>query len=67
MPLLPCPARSAVASVALQFTPLVAAAGGAVLGLAAVCKWLVTGRILGISGCVKGLVTVRIPPNGRRR
>lgn len=41
----------------LQFTPAVALAGGAVLGLAAGTKYLLTGRILGISGAVKGCLT----------
>ena len=53
LPLLPPPA---VITTALTFTPLVAAAGGAVLGLAAAAKWVLTGRVLGVSGAVRGLV-----------
>lgn len=34
----------------LLFTPVVGLVGGAVLGVAAVGKYVVTGRILGISG-----------------
>ena len=38
------------------FTPLSAAAGGALIGLAATILWLGLGRIAGISGIVGGLV-----------
>eukprot|EP00775_Hariotina_reticulata_P001495 gene1495-1834_t len=38
----------------MVFTPLSAAAGGAILGVAAIGKFLLTGRILGISGAFKG-------------
>jgi hypothetical protein len=34
----------------MTFTPLSAAAGGAILGVATIGKFLLTGRILGISG-----------------
>jgi len=34
----------------MAFTPLSAAAGGAILGVATIGKFLLTGRILGISG-----------------
>jgi hypothetical protein len=39
-----------VLTTALQLTPAVGLAGGAVLGICAVTKFLITGRILGISG-----------------
>ncbi|KAI8476831.1 MAG: hypothetical protein J3K34DRAFT_399589 [Monoraphidium minutum] len=48
------PASPAAMTTALQFTPLVALTGGAVLGVSAVTKYVVTGRILGISGTLKG-------------
>jgi hypothetical protein len=40
----------------LQFTPVTALVGGLVLGVAAVGKLAITGRILGISGALKGFV-----------
>ncbi len=49
-------AFTAVALTALQFTPVSAAVGGMVLGIAALGKLAITGRILGISGIV-GWVT----------
>jgi len=50
------PTNDSVLDTVMQFTPAVALTGGAVLGLCAVCKYVVTGRILGISGTVKGLL-----------
>ncbi|GBF98918.1 hypothetical protein Rsub_11710 [Raphidocelis subcapitata] len=44
-------------STSLQFAPAVAITGGAVLGICAAGKWLLTGRTLGISGGVKGWLT----------
>jgi hypothetical protein len=43
--------------VPLLFTPHAALIGGATLGVAAIAKYSLTGRILGISGTVKGFVT----------
>eukprot|EP00877_Chromochloris_zofingiensis_P012894 jgi/Chrzof1/7859/Cz02g39040.t1 len=53
--LLPVAAPAATA-MALQFTPVQSGLGGVVLGICAVAKYALTGRILGISGVVKGLV-----------
>lgn len=41
------------------FTPFSAAAGGALIGLAATILWLGLGRIAGISGIVGGLVPAK--------
>lgn len=43
-------------SVATQFTPLASAAGGALIGLAAVLTMLVSGRIAGVSGFIARLL-----------
>lgn len=51
------PPTAPVLDTAVQFTPLVGLAGGAVLGLSVVGKYLITGRILGISGGIKGWLT----------
>lgn len=40
----------------MQFTPATALVGGLTLGVAAVGKFAITGRILGISGALKGFV-----------
>ncbi len=42
---------------ALNFAPEIAAIGGLTLGVAAVAKYCLSGRILGISGTIKGLFT----------
>ncbi len=42
-----------MALTALQFTPVPAAVGGMVLGIAALGRLAITGRILGISGIVR--------------
>ena len=44
-------------SIDLQFQPVHALAGGAILGVATVGKLLLTGRVLGISGAFKGTIT----------
>lgn len=49
-------ASAAEAATTLHFTPDAAAAGGALVGLAAAAKLGFTGRILGVSGIVGGLV-----------
>lgn len=41
------------ATTLVQFTPVPALLGGLVLGIAAVGKFAITGRILGISGALK--------------
>jgi uncharacterized membrane protein YedE/YeeE len=41
---------------ALQFTPVDALAGGAILGVAAIAKLTLTGRVLGVSSAVEGCV-----------
>lgn len=51
-----CVAAAAATAMALQFTPVQSGLGGVVLGICAVAKYALTGRILGISGVVKGLV-----------
>lgn len=49
------------------FTPAAAAAGGALIGLAAAATWLALGRVAGVSGIVGGLLR-GLPPNaGRER
>lgn len=40
----------------MQFTPVTALVGGLTLGVAAVGKFAITGRVLGISGALKGFV-----------
>jgi uncharacterized membrane protein YedE/YeeE len=42
-----------------NFTPVAAAIGGALIGLAAVLLMLLTGRVAGISGIFGGLVTLQ--------
>src|SRR5262245_16429299 len=49
-----------------NFTPLSAAIGGALIGLAAVLLMLTTGRIAGISGIFGGLINASIPDKGWR-
>lgn len=44
-------------SIDLQFQPVHALTGGAILGVATVGKLLLNGRVLGISGSFKGMVT----------
>ncbi len=46
-----------------SFTPALAVAGGALIGLAAMVMWLGSGRIAGISGIVGGLLS---PARGER-
>jgi hypothetical protein len=46
-------------SVMANFTPVSAAIGGALIGLAAVLLMLLTGRIAGISGIFGGLLDLR--------
>lgn len=45
-----------MATTQLQFTPVTALVGGLTLGIVAVGKFAITGRILGISGALKGFV-----------
>ena len=49
-----------------NFTPISAAIGGALIGLAAVLLMLATGRIAGISGIFGGLINASIPDKGWR-
>jgi uncharacterized membrane protein YedE/YeeE len=49
-------AAAAVATTTMQFTPVTALVGGLTLGIAAVAKYAITGRVLGISGAFKGFV-----------
>uniref|UniRef100_A0A7S0VCB4 Sulphur transport domain-containing protein n=1 Tax=Polytomella parva TaxID=51329 RepID=A0A7S0VCB4_9CHLO len=44
------------ASVVLKFTPQHALLGGSLIGIAAVGKLFLTGRVLGVSGAIKGIV-----------
>lgn len=44
---------STLGATALQFTPLDALCGGAILGVAAIAKLMLTGRLLGVSASVK--------------
>jgi hypothetical protein len=46
----------------MQFTPVTALVGGLTLGIAAVGKFAITGRVLGISGALKGFVQNHITP-----
>ena len=48
-------------SVSSSLTPLHAACGGALLGLAASGKVLLTGKVLGISGIVGGVLKAEKP------
>ncbi len=50
----------------VNFTPLSAAIGGALIGLSAVLLMLLTGRIAGISGIFAGLLNVRSEDKGWR-
>ncbi len=47
------------------FTPGSAAAGGALIGLAAVLLWWLNGRIAGVSGVAGGAMAPRAPVGGR--
>ena len=49
----PVAAMSTLGATALQFTPLDALCGGAILGVAAIAKLMLTGRLLGVSASVK--------------
>src|SRR5262245_4206615 len=49
-----------------NFTPISAAIGGALIGLAAVLLMLATGRIAGISGIFGGLIGIATPDRGWR-
>jgi len=49
-----------------NFTPISAAIGGALIGLAAVLLMLSTGRIAGISGVFGGLIGLATPDRGWR-
>jgi len=49
-----------------NFTPISAAIGGALIGLAAVMLMLSTGRIAGISGVFGGLIGLATPDRGWR-
>ena len=49
----PVAAMSNLGATALQFTPLDALCGGMILGVAAVAKLMLTGRLLGVSASVK--------------
>src|SRR5262245_36016819 len=49
-----------------NFTPISAAIGGALIGLAAVLLMLSTGRIAGISGVFGGLIGLAAPDRGWR-
>jgi uncharacterized membrane protein YedE/YeeE len=42
-----------------NFTPVVSAAGGMLIGLAAALLWLGLGRVAGISGIVGGILPIR--------
>ncbi|HEY9456165.1 MAG TPA: YeeE/YedE family protein, partial [Bradyrhizobium sp.] len=42
-----------------DFTPVSAAIGGALIGLASVLMMLLTGRIAGVSGIFSGLLNLR--------
>ena len=55
-------AAAVAAGTALQFTPVHALCGGAILGIAAVGKMTLTGRILGVSGAVKGITQGDLAP-----
>lgn len=48
----------------MQFTPITALVGGLTLGIAAVAKFAITGRVLGISGALKGFVQVSTASRG---
>jgi uncharacterized membrane protein YedE/YeeE len=49
-----------------NFTPISAAIGGALIGLAALLLMLATGRIAGISGIFGGLIGLATPDRGWR-
>ena len=49
-----------------NFTPISAAIGGALIGLAATLLMLLTGRIAGISGILGGTLDVEAPDKGWR-
>jgi uncharacterized protein len=49
-----------------NFTPISAAIGGALIGLAATLLMLLTGRIAGISGILGGTLDVETPDKGWR-
>ncbi len=49
-----------------NFTPLSAAIGGALIGLAAVLLMLLTGRVAGISGIFGGCLDFGVPDKGWR-
>lgn len=59
---MPLATAAAVASTTMHFTPATALVGGLTLGIAAVAKYAITGRILGISGALKGFVAGNITP-----
>lgn len=59
---MPLATAAAVASTTMHFTPATALVGGLTLGVAAVAKYAITGRILGISGALKGFVQGNITP-----
>lgn len=59
---MPLATAAAVASTTMHFTPATALVGGLTLGIAAVAKYAITGRILGISGALKGFVQGNITP-----
>src|SRR5581483_307861 len=52
--------------VMANFTPLSAAIGGALIGLAAVLLMLLTGRVAGISGIFGGCLDFGVPDKGWR-
>ena len=53
-------------SVMADFTPVSAAIGGALIGLASVLMMLLTGRIAGVSGIFSGLLNLRGEDKGWR-
>jgi len=50
----------------VNFTPLSAVVGGALIGLAAALLWLTLGRIAGVSTILGGALTERVPDSGWR-